>query len=175
MAVDASEGVGDAVAGIGGETGGARLVLRGGEAEVEGRAPDACGAGSAKPVLGAGADEFGGAERLEVGRAAKPGDRKAEAIKDGGVEGDTGIGRRDFLDGTAQIDAAQVEVAHRVLVGEAPAREVRREVGAPKDNREFDEIVGEHGAADDAGVTVVEPSGRETDARPEVRIGEAGR
>ena len=57
-----------------------------------GGAPDAFGTGGTEPVLGAGADEFGGAERLGMGRAAESGDRKAEAITDGGVEGDAGIG-----------------------------------------------------------------------------------
>jgi hypothetical protein len=46
---------------------------------------------------------------------------------------------------------------------------------APEDDREFDEIVGEHRAADDAGVAVIKLRGGDADAGTVVRILETGR
>ena len=110
-----------------------------------------------------------------MSRAAEASDGQAEAVAEGGVQGNARIGRGNFLHRAAEVDAAEVEVAHGAFVGEAPAREVGREVGAPEDEGKLDEIVGEHGAADDARVAVVELRGGEADAGAEVGIVDAGR
>jgi len=110
-----------------------------------------------------------------VCRAAETGNGQAEAVANRRVERDARIGRRNFLHRAAEIDAGEVEVAHGAFVGETPAREVGWEMRAPEDDREFDEVVGEHGAANDARITVVKLGRREADARAEIGVFDTGR
>ena len=175
MAVHAAERIGHAVAGIGAHPARARLVLAGAEFLFYGPAPDALGTAGAQPLLGACAHELSGANGLGVRRPAEAGDGEAEGVAHRGVERDAGIGRGDFLHRTAHIDAAAEEVAHGAFVGEPPARRVGRQRLSPKDEREFDEVVGEHRTTDDAGVPVIKLRRGDGDAGAEEGRFDVGR
>src|SRR5689334_13784249 len=129
------------------------LVARHGQLRVA--APDLFGTGGAEPVEGAVLHVAGGADRLEMYGAREARDGAAAAVADTAVELDARVRRRDILHGPARHgDALEVQ-AHPVLGTLPPARHTLRPWRLPEGDRSQDEIVGEHAAADDAGIAVV--------------------
>ena len=83
-----------------------------------------------------------------------PRDRHAVAVGVVRVEGDAHVRHGHLLHRTEDVTGPAVEVAHGLLAGESPAGCVRRQGPVPVQDRQFDDLVGQHAGPDHAGDAV---------------------
>src|ERR1700689_5558758 len=121
--------------------------------------------GSLQPFLGAFAHELSREDGLRMSRPGQSRDWDAQTIAPGPVDLHARSGAGDLLHRALHVNGAFEIVAHEMFGGQTPALHSWRETSVPELNGQFDEFVGEHSAADDAGVAVIEPARGDRNAR----------
>ena len=141
-------------------------MLIGREAGRRHRAPDLAGAGSSEPVLGCLENGSGGARGLRMHHPREPRHRTAPFIGHLAIEFDAAIGIGNLVYRSLDLGEIAEVFTHEVVGRLTPVRHAGGQGLIPEQDRQHGEIVGQHGAADDAGIAVGEVSGGNGDARP---------